>query len=103
MALGEALPFDTGHFANSISVGAITPGHAPPDSFDEIIRVTRSGGLIVFGMRVDAAQDPSYPAAMAEYESAGRWKKVFETDTFDTMPIGEPDVQTKVYVYRVSD
>lgn len=103
LALGEALPFDRGQFANSLSVGAITPGHAPPNSFDEIIRITRKGGLVVFGMRVDAAQDPSYPAAMAQYESAGRWQKIFETDTFDTMPIGEPDVQSKVYVYRVLD
>ena len=101
-ALGEKLDFADDSFANTISVGTITPGHAPPNSFDELIRVTRKDGLIIFGMRVDELQDPAYLAMMAEYEDEGRWSKTFETDGFASMPLGEPDVINKVFVYKIN-
>lgn len=101
MALGEKLDFADAFFANTISVGTITPGHAPPHSFEELIRVTRKDGLIIFGMRVDDLQDPAYLAMMAKYESDRRWTRVFETEGFATMPLGEPDVVNKVFVYRI--
>jgi hypothetical protein len=31
-----------------------TAGHAQPSSFDELLRVTRSGGLIVFTLATSA-------------------------------------------------
>ena len=102
MAMGERLAFEDDAFANTISVGTITPGHAPPHSFDDLLRVTAKGGLIVFGMRVDDAQDPAYLSAMAEHEKTKRWTPVFETEAFASMPIGEPDVSNKVFVVRVS-
>ena len=101
MALGEKLSFDDNSFANTISIGTITPGHAPPHSFDELIRVTRKDGLIVFSLRVDDGQDPAYPATIAEYERANRWKMIYQTDSFVAMPLGEPDVSCRVYVYRI--
>jgi SAM-dependent methyltransferase len=102
MELGESLAFEDDSFANTISVGTITPGHAPPNSFDELIRVTRKGGAIIFGLRVDDGQDPAYPAAVAEHEKTNRWSKVFETQTFASMPLGEPEVIHKVFVYRIT-
>lgn len=101
VALGEKLSFDANSFANTITVGTITRGHAPPHSFDELIRVTRKGGLIVFSLRVDDGQDPAYPAAIAEYEKENRWKMVYQTDPFIAMPLGEPDVSCRVFVYRI--
>jgi len=102
MALGETLAFEDDAFANTISVGAITPGHAPPNSFDELIRVTGKGGAIIFSMRVDDGQDPAYPAAIAEHEEANRWSQVFTTKAFPTMPAGKPDVLHKIFVYRIT-
>ena len=100
--LGNELDFDDDAFANVISVGAITPGHAPPHSFDELIRVTRPGGRIIFGMRVDDAQDPEYPETVAGYAKDGRWSLEFETAEFATLPVGDPELRSRVYVYRVA-
>lgn len=44
MRLGEALDFADDHFAATLIVGALTPGHAPPESLYELVRVTRPGG-----------------------------------------------------------
>jgi SAM-dependent methyltransferase len=102
MVLGDTLNFEDDSFANALSIGTITPGHAPPSSFDELIRVTGKGGLIVFSMRADDAQVPGYLAAMAAHEEANRWARVFETKPFPSMPFGEPEVFHKVCVYGVS-
>ena len=101
MALGSTLDFPDDHFAHTISNGVITPGHAPANSFDELIRVTRPGGLIVFSLRVDDGQDPAYPEAIAEHVRDGDWELVHETETFPTMPIAEPDVFSRIYAYKV--
>lgn len=102
MELGQRLDFEDDTFANTISIGVITPGHAPPHTFEELIRVTRTGGRIVFGLRVDDAQDPAYPTQISEYEQAGLWEKEFATETFRTMPIGDPELLSRVYVYQVT-
>ena len=48
MTLGETLGFETGQFDAIISIGVFTLGHAPVNSFDELVRVTKPGGYIVF-------------------------------------------------------
>ena len=98
MALGGPLDFETGRFGAVLSTGAITPGHAPPESFDELIRVTRPGGLLVFSLRDDDGQDPAYLAALPARDHL--WEPVFKTPAFQTMPYGEPEVRNRVYVYR---
>ncbi len=102
MVLGEPLDLPDNHFAAVLSCGCITPGHAPANSFDELIRVCRPGGLIVFSMRNDAGQDPDYPAALERLEAAGAWAPVFVTPTFHTLPYGEKDVTHQIQVYRVT-
>ena len=48
MAMGMPLDFPPRYFDGVISVGVFTVGHAPAGSFDELVRVTRPGGHIVF-------------------------------------------------------
>lgn len=102
MTLGEALDFADDSFAAVVSSGTITPKHAPPESFVELIRVARPGAPIVFSLRDDAEQEPGYPAMVDELAAAGAWSKVFETDSFHSMPYGEPEVTHRVHVYQVT-
>ena len=101
MTLGERLGFDDDAFAATLSIGVITPKHAPPGSFDELLRVTRPGGRVVFSLRDDPAQDPAYPAAVRAHAEAGRWREVFSTEGFRSMPYGEPEVSHRIHVYEV--
>ena len=70
--LGETLDFPNDHFAAVLTCGAITPGHAPAHSFDELVRVTKVGGLIVSSLRDDPEQLPEYPAILDKLEKAGK-------------------------------
>ena len=100
MVLGERLDFPDDHFAAVLSSGCITPGHAPAHSFDELIRVCRPGGLLVFSLRDDSAQQPDYPAALERHEKAGSWEPVFTSASFQSLPYGEPEISHRIHVYR---
>lgn len=99
--LGETLDFPDNHFGAVVSAGTITPKHAPAHSFRELIRVARRGAPIIFSMRDDPAQEPEYPAMLAQLVSDGKWEPVFTSDSFYSMPYGEPEVTHRIHVLRV--
>ena len=103
MTLGEHLDFADSTFSAVISAGTITPGHAPPETFDELIRVTKKEALIIFSLRVDDGQDPSYPEHIKKLETSGQWRNIFTTPDFHTMPYGEPNVRNCVHVFQVAN
>ena len=100
MVMGETLGFKTGQFDAVISVGVFTLGHAPIHSFDELVRVTRPGGYIVFSLRIDMV-DEGYQAYFSKLEEAGQWKLAQVTDPFQPMPKGEPEVFHQIWAYQV--
>ncbi len=98
MTMGETLGFETDTFAATLCSGCITPRHAPPHSLDELVRVTKSGGMLIFSLRDDEKQEPEYPAALERLTASKVWKHVFSTDKFQSMPYGEGDVRHRVHV-----
>jgi len=48
MDLGTRLDFADDRFAASTALGVLTPGHGPPTALDEMLRVTRPGGHLIF-------------------------------------------------------
>ncbi len=101
MVMGEPLDYATDSFDGIISVGVLTVGHAPASSFDELIRITRSGGHIVFSLRPDVYRDSGFKEKQDALEKEGRWKLVEVSEEFQTLPKGEPDVYHQDWIYQV--
>ena len=101
MVMGEPLGFATDSFDAVVSVGVLTVGHAPPSSFDELIRVTKPGGHIIFSLRPDVYESSGFKEKQSELESEGKWKLVEVSEKFQVLPKGEPDVYHNVWVYQV--
>jgi len=101
MALGVSLDFPSDEFDAVISVGVFTQGHAPVNSFDELIRITKASGLIVFSLRVDLYQDGGFKEYQSGLEDTGKWKLVEVTDQFQPLPKGEPEVWHQIWAYQV--
>lgn len=101
VVLGEALVFAGDSFDAVVSVGVLTLGHAPPDAFDELIRVTRPGGYIVFTLKTDVYEKNGFKEKQKLLERQKKW--VFQTvgQPFKPLPKGEPDVFHQVWAYRV--
>ena len=53
MVLGERLDFPDDNFDAVVSIGVLTLGHAPARSLDEMVRVTKPGGHVIFTLRPD--------------------------------------------------
>ena len=102
MVLGETLDFPSASFDAVISVGVMTVGHAPASSFDDLVRVTRPGGYIVFTLRPDVYRNDGFKEKQDALEAAGKWKLVETSEEFQPLPKGEPEVYHQVWVYRVS-
>ncbi len=101
MVMGEPLNYATDSFDAVISVGVLTVGHAPASSFDELIRITKPGGYIVFSLRPDVYRDSGFKEKQDALESEGKWKLVEVSEEFQPLPKGEPDVYHQVWVYQV--
>ena len=100
MVLGERLDFDSGLFDGVVSVGVFTLGHAPASSFDELIRVTKPGGYVIFSLRTDVYEEGGFEAKQQELEAQGKWTLVEVTEPFQPLPKGEPEVFHQIWAYQ---
>ena len=101
MTLGEHLDYETNSFDAVITVGVMTLGHAGPESFDELVRITKPQGYIVFTIRTDVYLENGFKEKQAEVESNKLWKLIEISDEFHPLPVGEPEVLRQVWVYKV--
>lgn len=100
MVLGETLDLATGAFAGTIASGVFTDGHAPHSAFDELIRVTRPGGHIVFNVRETLYETGGFGDAMAALETAGRWRLAERSAPFRPFILGEAQVIARLFAYE---
>lgn len=99
--LGDVLPYDSDGYDAVVAAGVLTTGHAPASCLDELVRITRPGGHVIFTLRCDRAP-PGYDAAIAELVDIGRWQLVERGEPFQAMPTSEPEVLVRVWAFRVS-
>lgn len=99
--LGEALDYPDNAYDAVLSSGVFTPGHAPPDSFDEIIRVVKPEGLVCFTLRHDRTP-PGFIEKLDELAEAGSWKRMWVSEPFQSMPGGEPEIRHRTWLFRVT-
>ena len=98
--LGKRLPFPNNAYDAMVSAGTFTFGHAPASSFDEIVRVIRPGGYLVFTLPAEG--DPEgYREKYDELSETGRWSMIEWGDAFYSVPDVEPDTQHRIAVFRV--
>ncbi len=100
--LGERLPEDDGSFAAVTCFGSLGPGHAPASCLDEFIRITRSGGHVIFNTRAETYPEQDLKSKVEELSASGAWKLVDQTPVFRSYYLIEPDVTSQVYVFQVS-
>jgi predicted TPR repeat methyltransferase len=102
MTLGEELDFPDNSFASTVSMGVFTQGHAPPESFHELIRITKPDGYIIFSVRADVYLLQGFKEKQDALEEEGRWQLVEKTEPFQSLPLEDPEILNRVFVYRVT-
>jgi predicted TPR repeat methyltransferase len=99
MILGEHLDFVSGCFDAAICVGTFTEKHAPPTSLDELVRVVRKDGIVMFSTRTDV--DLGFMRRQKSIEKSGKWMLIEKTNTFKSLPYSHPDMLLNIFVYRI--
>ena len=101
-ALGGPLPWADRYFAAVFSTGVFTAGHAPASSLDEMVRITRPGGLVIFTVRDVVLEAGGFRERFSELEAAGKWLMVEESQPFRAFAVAEPEVLVKAFVFSVA-
>ncbi len=102
MVLGEKLDFPDDSFDAVVSIGVLTLGHAPARSLDELVRVTRPGGFVIFTLRPDLYESAGFREVREELETAGRWELVKLGKPVQALPKGEPEVMHQLWVFKAT-
>jgi SAM-dependent methyltransferase len=98
--LGDPLGYAAGEYDGVVASGVLTTGHAPASCLDELVRITRPGGHVIFTLRSDQVP-PGYETKIAELENASRWELSERGEQFQALPTGEPEVLVRVWAFRV--
>jgi SAM-dependent methyltransferase len=102
MVLGEPLAFPDSYFEAVICSGVFTIGHAPACAFDELIRVTRPGGYILFTLRPDFYAGSEFKQKLPALATAGQLTVVENQVQYRATPKGDPTLMLQVWVCQVA-
>jgi SAM-dependent methyltransferase len=102
--LGEPLDFAGASFDAVIGMGVFAFGGAPPHAFDELIRVTRPGGYVIFNVARPPWDEGGFKDKAQALRSSGRWTQVEIAGPYRPMPqsVVRVDFTTRAFVYRVT-
>jgi predicted TPR repeat methyltransferase len=100
MALGEPLGFEDGSFSAAVSVGVFTTNHAPPEAFDELVRVVEPEGWVIFSVREDVYRKEGFEEKQTSLEKEGRWQRETMSEAFQPFPSGNWSHLNRLFVYK---
>jgi predicted TPR repeat methyltransferase len=100
--LGEKLDYADATFDAVISTGTFTTGHAPAAAFDELTRIVKPGGYLIFTVGTTTWLEQGFATKFTELERAGRVQMIETTPTYAPMPHSktESGFTTRAFVYR---
>jgi ubiquinone/menaquinone biosynthesis C-methylase UbiE len=102
-ALGEKLDFEDKSFTAIVSTGVFTDGHAPPSAFEELLRITRPGGHLIFSIGKGAWESGGFREKLEGMEAARHCRPLVITEPYAPMPFSGTLATTtaRMFVYEV--
>lgn len=100
--LGLPLPYPDHHFAAFTCIGSYGPGHAPPSSLRELVRVTRVAGIGIFSLAEVGRAVQEFAPVIQRLIDEGRWRLRAKSPAFRPYMIDEPDLVTRLHVYEIT-
>jgi predicted TPR repeat methyltransferase len=101
MELGGLLDLPSNAFAAVVAAGVFAAGHAPPESFEDLIRITKRGGYVIFSVRTDVYLEGGFKEKQEALEREDRWQLVETSEPFAHLRFEDPDLKVQVFTYRV--
>ena len=99
--LTKKIPFPSNIFGTTLCFGVITKGHLGPEILDELIRVTKKGGFLIFTATQPVYNTLKFRNKISLLQKKKIISKVEITNTFFAMNKVKNSLVAKAYVYRV--
>ena len=99
MDLGKPLPYASSTFDAVTACGVFTPNHAPASALDELVRITRPNGLVLYTLRSDVEPD-DFAARQGILADSGLWMLVETGKPFASIA-SEPYIRHRCWIWRV--
>lgn len=99
-ALGGALDLPSMAYDTVLAVGVFVMAHAPASSFDELLRITRPGGYLIFTLRPEFYMNTGFKDKMQELTETGQWTHVETSEAFPGRYQHFPEVNLQVWVFQ---
>jgi predicted TPR repeat methyltransferase len=84
--LTKRLLIDDNHYGAIVSAGTFTHGHVGPDVLDELLRVTRSGGLFVLTIHYKLYKKAGFDKKLLEIKKSITKPSFHEVDVYGNNP-----------------
>jgi predicted TPR repeat methyltransferase len=98
--LSKALSIEDDRYDAIVCTGTFTYGHVKANAFDELVRITKPGGIICFTIREGAYEDYGYRQRMIELEQKHQWE-LLGMENADYLK--NEDVTCKMCTYQVAN
>jgi predicted TPR repeat methyltransferase len=82
-----------------VCTGTFTFGHVDANAFDELVRITRPGGMVCFTIREGAYEEYGYRKRMIDLEKNNAWELL---SMVDTDYLKKENVTCKLCTYKVA-
>ena len=99
MDLGKRLPYASNIFDAVTACGVFTPNHAPASALDELVRITRPNGLVLYTLRSDVEPD-NFAMRQRILVNSGLWVLVETGEPFASIA-SEPHIRHRCWIWRV--
>lgn len=98
--LGKPLPFEDASVSTIVAAGVFTMGHAPSSSFEELARVLKPGGHLIFTSGIAVWKDMGFGAKLEDLSA--QLKPIEVTAAYESMPNykAEGGPSKRAHVYR---
>lgn len=97
--LTARLPFEDARFAGCVCAGVFTTGHVGPEGLEELLRVVRPGGVLVFTVK-DKTWSGGFSARVDALARDGRVARLDATPSYSSMPGVADNGPSRVLVLR---
>lgn len=100
MDLAETLNFPDDSFDAVVCAGVLTFSHAPAKSLNELVRVTKPRGHLLYSLRTDAYESMGFEDITRALDADGKWK-LLEKKGHQSFAQKEQEVVHDIWVYQV--
>ena len=96
--LGAQVDLPPDSYDAVVAAGVLTHGHAPAESLDGILGITRPGGVILFSLSKPAWLEHGFRGKIEQLEQDGQWQRLDQSELFRTYPFSEQEAGLRHWV-----